>query len=278
MSIAPSPSKPNSPLSQPGPWDLVSEGYEEVTREFLGKYSEFGLSKLDLRSTDKLLDVACGPGTTSLFAATKVDSIDALDFSSEMLRIARRNAETRGHQNIRFHEADGQNLPFADASFDRAVSMFGLMFFPDRLRGMREMHRVLRSTGRALISSWAPVDMSPAMNAMFGALRAIDPTRPAPERDITSLENPDVFRAELEACGFSSVQIEPVEMSMDIESPELFWDVMVRGSAPLVLLRNRVGEEEFARQTSIAHEYLRKTIGGMRSLSSVAYLAFVGKF
>lgn len=266
-----------NPLSQPGPWDLVSEGYEEVTREFLGKYSEFGLKRLDLRSSDRLLDVACGPGTTSLLAAPHVRAIDALDFSGEMLRIARRNAESSGFTNIEFHEGDGQNLRFEDASFEKAVSMFGLMCFPDRRRGMRELFRVLRPGGRGLISSWAPVDMSPAMDALFGALRAIDPSRSAPERDVTSLENPDVFRAELEDCGFSSVVVEPVEMSMDLESPESFWDVMVRGSAPLVLLRSRVGEAAFADQTRIAHEYLRGTLTGVRSLSSVAYLAFIEK-
>ena len=121
------------------------------------------------------------------------------------------------------------------------------------------------------------MDMSSAMSAMFGALRAIDPSRAAPERDVSSLENPELFRAELEESGFLAVSVEPVEMSMDLESPEMFWDVMVKGSAPLVLLRNRVGEEEFARQTAIAHAYLRKTLDGVRSLASVAYLAFAEK-
>lgn len=263
-----------NPLSSPEPWDLVSEGYEEVTREFLGKFSEYGLKKLELQADDRFLDVACGPGTTSLFAAPLVRAIDALDFAPEMLKIARRNAAARGLNNITFHEGDGQNLPFADASFDKGVSMFGLMFFPDRRRGMRELARVLRPGGKLLLSSWAPVDMSSAMRALFGALSAIDPSRRMPERDISSLENPEVFRAELEETGFHNVAIEPVEMAIEVSSPEAFWNEMVKGAAPLTLLRKRIGEEEFARQTTIAHEYLRGALDGVTSLASVAYLAF----
>ncbi len=265
---------PVNPLSSPGPWDLVSEGYEEVTRKFLGKFSEYGVKKLDLEAGDRFLDVACGPGTTSLIVAPLVRSVDALDFAPEMLRIARRNVSAYGLTNITLHEGDGQHLPFADASFDGAVSMFGVMFFPDRRRGMRELARVLRPGGKTLISSWAPVDMSPAMRVLFGALAAIDPSRKMPERDISSLENPEVFRAELEESGFGSVTVEAVEMYLDVESPEAFWDEMVRGAAPLTLLRKRVGEEEFARQTAIAHEYLREELQGITSLASVAHLAF----
>lgn len=263
-----------NPLSSPEPWDLVSEGYDETTGEFLAKFSEYGIEKLELRTDDRFIDVACGPGTTSLLAAPLVRSVDALDFSPEMLRIARRNASDAGLTNVTFHEGDGQDLPFSESSFDKGVSMFGVMFFPDRRRGMRELARVIRPGGKVLISSWAPIDMSSAMRTLFGALSAIDPSRKMPERDISSLENPEVFRKELEESGFGSVTVEPVEMSLDFESPEAFWDGMVRGAAPLTLLRKRVGEEEFARQTKIAHEYLRGALRGVNSLASVAYLAF----
>jgi ubiquinone/menaquinone biosynthesis C-methylase UbiE len=266
--------KAPNPLSEPGPWNLVSQGYEEVTRAFLAKYSAWGIERLDLSDKQRVLDVACGPGTSTLLVAPTVLHVDAIDFSEDMLHIARDNAARAGLTNVTFQYADGQALPFADASYDRALSMFGLMFFPDRTRGMRELRRVLHPGGRALVSSWAPVSASPAMMAMFGALRAIDPTRPAPETDITSLENPAVFRAELEAAGFEHVSVEAVPQAMEFESPESFWDQMVRGSAPLVMLRNRVGEAEFTRRSQVAYEFLRSHLGSTRTLESTAYLAF----
>jgi ubiquinone/menaquinone biosynthesis C-methylase UbiE len=268
------PNRPPSPLAEPGPWNLVSQGYEEVTRAFLEKYSAYGIERLALEREHRVVDVACGPGTSTLLIAPWVGHVDAIDFSEEMLNIARENATRAGLTNVRFENADGQALPLLSGSYDRAVSMFGLMFFPDRKLGMRELRRVLRSGGRALISSWAPVSESPAMTVLFGALRAIDPSRAAPETDVASLENPDVLRAELEEAGFQQVSIEAVPQAMDFNSPESFWDDMVRGAAPLALLRNQIGESEFARRTKIAHEFLRQHLGTVRSLESTAYLAF----
>jgi ubiquinone/menaquinone biosynthesis C-methylase UbiE len=69
----------------------------------------------------------------------------------------------RGIANIKTCLMDGQALEFGDNTFDFAYSIFGLMFFPDRLKGFREMHRTLRPGGRAAVTSWAPVEESPLM-------------------------------------------------------------------------------------------------------------------
>ncbi len=269
-STVPSP----SPLATPDPWNLVSSGYAAVNLEFMGQFSNAGLAKLGLSSSCRLLDVACGPGTTSLLAAPHVGQIDALDFAEQMLQAFEQQLRVTPHANIRLHHGDGQALPFVDNSFDAAVSMFGLMFFPDRKKGMREVRRVLSPGGRVLISSWAPLDMSPAMMSLFGALRAIDPSRKAPERDVGSLENPDLFHAELEESGFVDIEIDTVQGELHFGSPEQLWDDMARGAAPLVLLRRAVGEDEFARQSVIAKDYLRQELGDRRMLHSTAYLAY----
>jgi ubiquinone/menaquinone biosynthesis C-methylase UbiE len=273
----PATSAPPSPLATPGPWNLVAAGYEEATRPYLARFSTVGLERLGIEPTHRLLDVACGPGTTTLLAAPRVLHVDGLDFSAAMLEQARRNVAAAGLANVTLHEGDGQNLPFAAESFDRAVSMFGLMFFPDRVRGLRELFRVLRPGGKVLVSSWAPLAESPLMNALFAAVRIFDPSRPAPQADIASLENPRVFEAELLAAGFTDVTVETVSQELEFTSAQDVWREMSKGSVPLVLLRRSVGETVWGEKEPLAIAAMAEAIGDRRALASVAHLAVGAK-
>lgn len=282
--MSPSPEAPagtEKPLAQPYPWDAVARGYEKSSRAFMEQFSLEALGMLSsegkLAPGSRLLDVACGPGTTTLLCAEHVAHIDAVDFSSEMLAILRDHVQRLALHNVTLHECDGQDLPFSDGCFDYAVSMFGLMFFPDRILGMRELLRTLVPGGRAVISSWAPMHRSTAFTALFDAVHVIDPSRPRPSPDPTSLENPDVFRGELEQAGFANIVIHEVEKDMRFDSPDEFWDRMAEGAVPLVLMRKQVGEAQYERNAELAKERLRASLGDTRVLRSIAYLATAEK-
>jgi ubiquinone/menaquinone biosynthesis C-methylase UbiE len=262
------------PLSQAGPWDAVSSGYDEATRPYLAKFSTVGLEALGLTKDMRLLDVACGPGTFSLLAAPMVGSVTAVDISAQMLKLLRRHITEEKISNITVVEADGQNLLFEDASFERAVSMFGLMFFTDRLAGMRQMHRVLRPGGRALISSWAPLAQSFAMGVVFEAVRILDPTREAPVTDIRSLENPQVLHDEMVSAGFDRVTVSPAECEMEAADADAFWEAMLKGALPLVLLRKNLGSAEWAAREPQARDYVRSALSNGERLFSTAYLGY----
>lgn len=268
------PSAPVSPLAQPHPWSKVSSGYDKFTRGFLAKYSEKGLAELDLKPEHVFLDVACGPGTVSLIASPQVRAVQALDFSPEMVELCRAHLGRSGISNVETRVADGQDLPFDDETFDRAVSMFGLMFFPDRIRGMREMRRCLKPGGRALISSWAPVSRSPLMRAMFDAGRAANPESPPPKENPESLENPEVFERELREAGFSNIRIEPCFCAYDYGSGEQLWEEMVEGAVPLVMARESMPKDEWESFSKKCRRYLMETFEGAPELGSTAYLAF----
>lgn len=268
---------PMNPLASPEPWSLVAEGYQETTRLFLESYSLSGLEMVSYDVDTEVVDVACGPGTTTLLLAPQVKRIACVDFAEGMLAQLNRNLTEAGITNVECHHADGQHLPFDDGRFALGVSMFGLMFFKDRRRGFRELHRVLRPGGQVLVSSWAPLALSPAMQVLFRALAAADPSRPEPQADITSLENPEVFERELRDAGFSEVKVDAVEHAMEVHSAEEFWQELVRGAAPMALLRQKLGEPEWARQEEIALDYLRGELTELPTrLGATAYLA-VGK-
>lgn len=261
-------------LSSYEPWDLVAEGYSEITMGVFQGYTDAALAMVNLDSQSRVLDLACGPGTLALTAAKNVDQIKAVDFSREMIAILDRTLEREGINNIETWCGDGQALPYEDNSFDAAFSMFGLMFFPDRMKGYQEIYRTLKPGGATVISSWAPISASPLQQAVFGALREMMPNMPKPQQDVESLENPDFFREEMVKAGFKEVRIEPVTCGTEVTSLDRFWEDMVKGAAPLVMLKNSMTEEQWQEKTKIALDYLGKTIGDSRTLTAQAWLGY----
>lgn len=266
--------KPPSPLASPQPWDLVAGGYDVYTRDYLGNFSQAALEHVELPSAARIVDVACGPGTTSLLLADRVEQIDAVDFSPKMLSMFREHLKERNISHVTLHEADGQNLPLPEASYDLGVSMFGLMFFPDRVRGMKELCRVLKSDGQVVIGSWAPAARSPLMAQMFSMVRVIDPSIPESQEDTTNHENPDVLRAELEEAGFVDVHVRVIEHSMRIEDIAAFWTAMEEGSVPIVMLKARFSPEDWQKRVQAGLDHLKQHIRTPCHLSSFAHVGY----
>ena len=110
---------------------------------------------LDLRSGQKVLDVAAGNGNVSLAAARRWCDVVASDYVPALLERARERAAAE-RLAIEFREADAEALPFADESFDAVVSTFGVMFTPDQDRAAAELVRVCRRGGRIGLANWTP--------------------------------------------------------------------------------------------------------------------------
>lgn len=110
---------------------------------------------LDLRAGQSVLDVAAGNGNVSLAAARRWAEVTATDYVAHLLERARARASADGLP-MQFREADAENLPFDDASFDVVVSTFGVMFTPDQAQAAREMSRVCRSGGHIGLANWTP--------------------------------------------------------------------------------------------------------------------------
>ena len=265
--------KPAGPLASPGPWDLVATDYDQVTRKFLEAFSRSGLAMLRYDSTTRAIDIACGPGTTTLLLAPAIRHVTSVDFSTAMLDELRSNVAAANATNVEISSADGQALPFADASFDLGISMFGLMFFPDRRRGFAELHRVLAAGGQALVSSWAPASQSPLIRTVFAALQPDDTPPQAPGRP-SGLEDKAIFEAEMREAGFLDVRIEAVTHGVAVESVEQFWHDTVRGTAPIALMKQHAGEEEWSAIEHRALDRLRDALPQLpTTLTSAAYLA-----
>ncbi len=109
----------------------------------------------DLRSGDKVLDVATGSGNTALSAARRFCEVTGMDLAPEWIEHARRRAEAES-MNITFEVGDAENLSYPDASFDVVLSTLGVMFCPNQEKAADEMLRVCRSGGKIGLANWTP--------------------------------------------------------------------------------------------------------------------------
>jgi SAM-dependent methyltransferase len=109
----------------------------------------------DIRSGERVLDVAAGNGNVTLAAARRFAAVTSTDYVPALLDKGRARAAAEGLQ-VDFRVADAENLPFKDGSFDAVLSTFGAMFTPDHTRPAREMLRVVRSGGRIGLANWTP--------------------------------------------------------------------------------------------------------------------------
>ncbi len=110
---------------------------------------------MDLRSGSTVLDVAAGNGNASLAAARRWCDVTSTDYVPSLLESGRARALADG-MTLTFQEADAENLPFADRSFDNVMSTFGVMFTPNQSRAAAEMARVCKSGGRIGLANWTP--------------------------------------------------------------------------------------------------------------------------
>ncbi|HET7841363.1 MAG TPA: class I SAM-dependent methyltransferase [Terriglobia bacterium] len=120
----------------------------------------------------KILDLASGTGEPAITLAARIGAsshVTALDLSADLLAIAADRARQRGLQNITTQQGDAQRLPFGDNQFDLATSRFGVMFFADVDRALRELHRVLKPGARACFVVWGPPEQ-PYFSTSYGTV------------------------------------------------------------------------------------------------------------
>jgi ubiquinone/menaquinone biosynthesis C-methylase UbiE len=109
----------------------------------------------------QVLDLACGTGEPGISLAQRIGPeghVVAVDLSPDLLGLAGQRAKAKGLANFSTQQGDAHNLPFGDQSFDLAACRFGVMFFSDVTRALKELRRVLKAGSRACLAAWGPIE------------------------------------------------------------------------------------------------------------------------
>jgi ubiquinone/menaquinone biosynthesis C-methylase UbiE len=251
---------PGTPAENPlaEPWNLVADGYTSDVLRMMEHFAHAALSLADLPPSPHVVDVATGPGTLAFLAASDGATVSAIDFSPGMIASFRRREERAGLQFADVRIGDGQDLPYENDSFDGAFSIHGLIFFPDRDAGFRELRRVLRPGCHAVVSSMASLS-----NQFVTAVECLGFELPDLElrQAELPLSIPETFIHEMSAAGFRHVTVHTVEYVETLPSVSHFWAKVQNAAAFVVQLRHRFGDQYWAKVSNNVLIRLEQVLG-----------------
>jgi ubiquinone/menaquinone biosynthesis C-methylase UbiE len=191
-------------------------GYDRLGARYLAAAAtrhEIATALLDAASLApglRVLDLASGPGLLARAAAARVGDaglVIASDISQGQLQCC---------PELPRVAADGETLPFADASFDRVLCGLGLMFFPDEDAALGEMHRVLRPGGRIALSVWAQAAEVPLIECALSCMRRLLPPPKVARPSIFRCGDQEWLQRRVASADFHDIEIRPLEFSVSI--------------------------------------------------------------
>jgi SAM-dependent methyltransferase len=183
----------------------------------LAPLGQAAISALSPQHGERLLDIGCGCGATSLALAKAVGStghVLGLDISEPMLEVARARQKFSEGNAATFRIADAQTAALDEAPFDAAFSRFGVMFFADPTAAFANIRAHLKPDGRLTFVCWRRVEENPWMGVPMAAAAPVLP--PLPESDPEApgpfaFANPDRVTKILTRAGFTDIRITPFD-------------------------------------------------------------------
>jgi ubiquinone/menaquinone biosynthesis C-methylase UbiE len=210
---------------QQAAWSSGNYGIVGTTLQIVGEQL---CEAVDLKAGSKVLDVAAGNGMASLAAARRWCHVTSTDYVPALLEQGRARAVAEGAA-IEFREADAENLPFADSSFDTVLSTFGVMFTPNQDRAAAELMRVCRPKGQIGLANWTPDGFIGQVFKTLGKYLPPPAGTRSPAMWGTRLRMTEMFDA-----GARSIKAESRLFNFRYRSPSHFLDVFKNYYGPML--------------------------------------------
>jgi ubiquinone/menaquinone biosynthesis C-methylase UbiE len=220
---------------QQGIW---SKGDFAMVAALVYNASESLAEALEIVPDERVLDVACGSGNGAISAARRSwGGVVGADYVPALLERGRERAAAE-RLDVEFVEADAQDLPFGEASFDVAMSIFGAMFAPDQPRTAAELLRVTKPGGRIGMANWTP---DGAVGEMFQTISKHAPPPPGVESPLR-WGTEDRVR-ELFGDGVADVRFERRISRQPFRSAEHYIEFFRKYFGPTQMAYERVGSD-----------------------------------
>jgi SAM-dependent methyltransferase len=213
-------------------WQRAAAQYENSFAHATAPFAARLLDAAEITTGHRVLDVACGPGTVAAAAAARGAIAEALDFSAEMVAVARAL-----HPVIAVREGDAEALPYGDGSFAAVVSSFGLHHVPRPEVALVEAHRVLIPRGRAAFTVWAAPAENVAWSLVFDAVgRHGDRAAAKAPPPGGSFNRPEDCLHALEAAGFADRSADIVRAEWLLPNALALIDALAAGTVRMAAL------------------------------------------
>jgi len=190
----------------------------------------------------RVLEIAAGTGIVSrqlIQALPNETSLTVTDLNAPMLEYARDKSRV-GRRDVEWRQADAQQLPFPDESFDAVVCQFGVMFFPDKGRGLLEFHRVLEKDGTLIFSVWDSFETNPVQSIAHSTIGTFFEEDPPDFYKIPCGMGDKAEAVRLtEDAGFKNVVIETVALTGSSSSARSAAQGLVKGNPVINAIRER---------------------------------------
>jgi SAM-dependent methyltransferase len=229
-------------------------------REYVAMHHRLGVD-----AGDRLLDMACGSGLAIELARLRGAACSGIDASARLVAVARYRSP-----GCDIRVGDMNKLPWAAASFDVVTSFRGI--WGTTPRAVPEMYRVLRPGGRAGITVWGHLKVSPGAWAL-APFRLANQEKVGNQAAMVSLGRPGAGEQLLEASKFTGIERWEVPFAMEFADPELYARAQAATGPGYEAIQN-VGETEFRRAAAAgAEQHLRDGLPLRAEIKVVGYLA-----
>jgi len=227
----------------------IAERWHRGKTRRAGPANEMMLELANIRAGDRVLDVAAGTGDQTILAAQRVGptgSVVAVDLSPHMLKIAEEALREAGLANVEARVMNAENLEFNTDSFDAVICRMGLMVFPDPVKALMGMHRVLKPGRKVAALVPSSKEKNPCRGIPLGIVRRIgnNLTETSGLRSLFSLGNPDVLRETFRTSGFADIAAHAVPTRASFSSAAEAVQTTMDSFPGLRHLMNQLSEPE----------------------------------